>query len=453
MSDVRELTRSQQLGWAAGAMGTGMMIGSVSSYALFIMTNVLGIGAATAGLIIGLSKFYDVVIDPLIGRVSDRLDHRWGRRRPFLLVGLIIAPLAFIALFNAPVFEAPSFTIAYMVVVLLLIATGTSLFMVPYMAMAAEMTSSTNERTVLMSQRVFFNTLGLLAMSVALPAVISAFGGRPHGYGPAGVVMASVVVVSFATTFYLTRSAKFLPRTTGKPYTFTDQLRFIAGNKSFACFIAAKICTFLAQSSLQTTLLLYGVHILARDERFLAPFGIGYTVGSLAALPFWSWLMTRKVSKRTAYNISVLGLGLVFLTWLVATPGEPTWVATIRFLLVGALSAGSMTAGTSMLPDMMELDRRTTGVRQEGLYAAAYTLVENVGSTIGPVLVGFALGFTGFISSTGAATVAQPPAALLAISLCVSVVPAVFMSAAALLMRGYTVDDELRRLAAPSSPG
>lgn len=116
-------------------------------------------------------------------------------------------------------------------------------------------------------------------------------------------------------------------------------------------------------------------------------------------------------------------LGIVFLTWLAATPAEPAWVAIIRFLPVGALSAGGMTAGTSMLPDMMELDRRTTGVRQEGLYAAAYTLVENVGSTVGPVLVGFALGMTGFISTKGDGIAAQPAPALMAITLCVSVVP------------------------------
>lgn len=433
-------------------MGTGMMIGSVTSYALFIMTSVLGIGAATAGLLIGLSKFVDVIIDPVIGRISDRFDHRWGRRRPFLLIGLVVAPLAFIAIFNVSAAPSAALNVAMIAVILIAIAAGTSLFMVPYMAMAAEMTTSTAERTVLMSQRVLFNTLGLLAMSVALPYLVTTFGGRPVGFGPAGAIMAIVVAVSFATAFWSTRAAPFVPRTTDKDYTLGDQLRFIATNRSFACFIGAKICTFLAQSSVQGTLLIYGVYVLGRDERFLAPFGIGYTVGSLAALPFWAWLMTRKVSKRTAYNLAILGLGLVFLTWILAGPNEPTWAAWARFLAVGLLSAGSMTAGTAMLPDLMELDRRTTGVRQEGLYAGAYTLVENVGSTIGPVIVGAALGMAGFVATTGGATVSQPQSALTAIIICVSVVPALFMIVAAVLMRGYTVDNDLRVVASNDRP-
>lgn len=449
MSPARELTRVQQLGWSAGALGTNIMIGAVSSYALFIMTTLMGVGAATAGLLIGVSKVFDVLIDPLIGRWSDRTDSRWGRRRPFLLLGLALAPLAFVALFAAPLVAQGAGAAVYIGAVLVLIALGTSLFMVPYMAMAAEMTGSYDERTVLMSQRVFFNTVGLLAMTVMLPTLIARFGGGAQGYAQGGLVMAALVAVAFAQTFWLTRHAKTLPKTPDETYTLKDQLRFVLGNRSFACFIGAKICTFLAQSSLQGTLLLYGRYVLGRDERFLVPFGTGYTLGSLLALPLWTWVMTRGLGKRTAYVASILGLGAVFLTWLLATPSEPGWVAFARFFLVGVFSAGSMTAGTAMLPDIMEHDRRTSGVRQEGLYAAAYTLVENVGSAIGPVLLGLALGLTGFVSTRGVGElVAQPPAALAAITLCVSVVPAAFCVAAALLMRGYTVDTELRRLAA-----
>ncbi|MBL8643708.1 MAG: MFS transporter [Rhodospirillaceae bacterium] len=442
----RELTRVQQLGWSAGAIGTGIMIGAVSNYTLFIMTTLMGVGAATAGLLIGLSKVFDVLIDPIIGRVSDRTDHKWGRRRPFLLAGAALAPIGFIALFNAPLLTNDATAVPYIGVVLLLIALGTSLFMVPYMAMAAEMTQSYNERTVLMSQRVFFNTVALLMMTVMLPGLIRRFGGGAEGYSAAGFVMAGLVAWFFAQAFWFTRHTRTVAKTPDDAYTLRDQLKFIAGNRSFAVFIGAKICSFLAQSFLQGTLLLYGLYILGRDERFLAPFGVGYTLGSIVALPFWAWGMTRLISKRTAYIISILGLGVVFLTWLLAGPAEPTWVAFARFLLVGVFSAGSMTSGTAMLPDIMELDRRKSGVGQEGLYAAAYTLVENVGSAIGPVILGVTLSLTGFISTKGGGLVEQPPGALMALTICVSLVPAGFSIIAALLMRGYTVERELSAL-------
>jgi Na+/melibiose symporter-like transporter len=52
-----QLSRSQQLGWAAGSLGTAVMLGVLTSYALFYMTTYLGIGILLAGQLIGLSKF------------------------------------------------------------------------------------------------------------------------------------------------------------------------------------------------------------------------------------------------------------------------------------------------------------------------------------------------------------------------------------------------------------
>jgi len=151
-----QLRLSEQLGWATGSMGTGVMIGALTGYGLYYMTNYLGIAAGMAGSLIGLSKFYDMISDPVMGQISDRTRSKWGRRRPYLLVGTIACPLALLLLFHLPAFESSSLTVALIFFVLLLYATAFTFFNVPYFAMPAEMTSNYHERTVIMSQRVFF---------------------------------------------------------------------------------------------------------------------------------------------------------------------------------------------------------------------------------------------------------------------------------------------------------
>ena len=159
------------------------------------------------------------------------------------------------------------------------------------------------------------------------------------------------------------------------------------------------------------------------DESILAAFGIGYTVGSVTTLPVWNWLITKHIGKRKAFLISALGLGLIFLTWTLASHGEPSWLLYVRFLGLGVFSAGSQVAASAMLPDIMEYDRKITGVSQEGMYAAAFSIVEKVANTIGPVFIGALLGISGFIASEGGVRPDQPAEALLAIKLCVSVIP------------------------------
>lgn len=143
MADRHDMQRSQQLGWAAGSFGTAVMLGVLTS--------------------------------------SDRTHSRWGRRRPYLLAGAICCPLALSLLFVVPDFQSEAMMAGYITVILLLYATAFALFNVPYFAMPAEMTTHPDERTLIMSQRIFFSTLGVL-MIVGLALGMTGFiSGRDTG--------------------------------------------------------------------------------------------------------------------------------------------------------------------------------------------------------------------------------------------------------------------------------
>ena len=138
------------IGWGIGTLGASLLLNGFSFLALYYLTTVLGLGAALAGTLIGVSKVWDVFTNPLMGMVSDRTETRWGRRRPFLLVGAVVSGLAFAGLYSL---GTTSFSNSLPVITLLLIALGTgyTIFNVPYMAMPSEMLDDYHERTKLMS--------------------------------------------------------------------------------------------------------------------------------------------------------------------------------------------------------------------------------------------------------------------------------------------------------------
>jgi GPH family glycoside/pentoside/hexuronide:cation symporter len=437
---VNELRLSQQLGWAAGSLGTAIMLGALTSFGLFFMTTHLGIGALLAGQIIGLSKLYGVVADPLVGSLSDRSRAAGGRRRPFLRLGMLGCPAAVVLLFANPPLPGEIATAIYLAAVVLVYATAFSLFNVPYLAMPAEMTGNPRERTLLMSQRMVFSTLGVLAISVLGPALIRTFGGTTGAYTRMSWVMALIALLGMGLAWSLTAGTRTLPPSDRARYGMARQLRLIGQNRPFRVYMAAKICLFISQTAVQGTLLFFARHVLGRDESLLAMFGVGYTVGSLAALPLWTWAIRGALGKRNGFMISAVGLGITFLTWLAAGPAEPTAFLYGRFVALGIFSAGSLVSGAAMLPDIMEYDRRATGINQEGLYAAAFSMVEKFANTLGPMLTGTLLGLTGFIATKSGETAAQPQAAITAIHLGVSVVPCVLALAAAWTIRHYDLD-------------
>ena len=436
-----QLRLTEQLGWAMGSMGTGVMIGALTGYGLYYMTNYLGIAAGLAGSLIGLSKFYDMISDPVMGQISDRTRSKWGRRRPYLLVGTCACPLALLLLFHLPVLESGSLTVALIFFVLLLYATAFTFFNVPYFAMPAEMTSNYHERTVIMSQRVFFSTMSVVSVSVLGPFVIEAFGGGIAGYKGMSWVLAFLVFFGMGATFLLTKNVAFTLRSERGDYRVRNQVKLILNNKPFCTFIVAKSLIFIGSASAQGTLLFMGQFVLGRGEMILVGFGIGYTLGVVFSLPIWTRLIAKVLGKRNAFRIASIGLGLTMLTWWLATPNESFIVFYARFFFMGIFSAGGLVAGSAMLPDMMEYDRHRSGVSQEGLYAAAFSLIEKIAYTAGPAMLGLLLGAAGYISVQKGQFVDQPESAITAIRVAVGIIPGVLSIIGGLLIGFYDLDE------------
>ncbi|MFK8054334.1 MAG: MFS transporter, partial [Woeseiaceae bacterium] len=126
--------------WSFGGLATAFMLNVVAGFALYFMIAVLNINPALAGSILFAVKVFDVVTDPIVGSWSDRIQSKYGRRRPFLLVGSFLSAISFAMIFTTPLFENSSLTILYICASLMLHALGYTIFNIPYISMPSEMT-------------------------------------------------------------------------------------------------------------------------------------------------------------------------------------------------------------------------------------------------------------------------------------------------------------------------
>jgi Na+/melibiose symporter-like transporter len=176
------LSRGVVAAYAAGSIGTGgfgVLPGLVLAYYL---TDTLGVAAGIASLVVIVPKIADVLVDPLIGTVSDRSSHRMGTRVPLMLMGSLALPLLFVLTFAAPVSAGPGVGAVWVLVFFLLAASAYSLFQVPYIALPTELTGDYHERTRLVSVRIAVLALAILVIGGGGPALRNAAGGGAGGY-------------------------------------------------------------------------------------------------------------------------------------------------------------------------------------------------------------------------------------------------------------------------------
>ena len=149
------------------------------------------------------------------------------------------------------------------------------------------------------------------------------------------------------------------------------------------------------------------------------------------------------MSKQAVFVCSILLSVPVFLSFLMAQPGEPLWLLLARALVLGLSAGGALLMGQSLLPDTIDFDYRRSGLRREGVFSAIYSFVEKASFAAGPLVVGILLSAFGYVPGRpGAAPVVQTHQAMLGITMGVAVIPAIASMLAVLVLRFYRLTQE-----------
>jgi len=429
-------------GWASGTIGSSTALGAMSLLVLFYLTEYVGLSPVVAGLLIFISRIWDVFASLAVGQWSDRTQTRWGKRVPFLLVGAPLTALAYFILFAIPVGLSGFALNAYVMVALLLYASGYTLFVVPYLTIPVDITSVPHERTTMMTFRVAFMTLSSLIVSGLGPVLIEQFGGGRTGYAGMGAVHGLIILVTMFSCAVIVARIPVVTHAAPTTASINMQVRNILKNKPFKIFIGVKLCQLMSTATVGASLLYMARYILGEGEGFLVRFVIFQIAGTLLSLPGWSWL-ARRYGKRLTYMAAGYFYAAIALTWLFALAGEVGLVTNIRIFMIGVATAGLLVMGFSILPDTMAHNTKSSGISQEGTLAAIYSMVEKGTAAFGPLIAGMLLEASGFISAGGTnLPPTQPQTALIAILMLASAVPAICNVAGALLMTKFDLKEE-----------
>ena len=448
---VGKLPLSVKAGWGVGAFGSLGMLWMVNVFLLFFLVEHVGMDPAVAGIILFITRIYDLVSDPLIGHLSDKTRSRWGKRRPWMFAGAILSGLSAILAFNVPSFASDTATNVYELVVLLAYFTGFTLFYIPFMAMPAEMTDDYNERTSIMSFRVGYSSFAGIIIAAGMPALIARLGSDQEAYEVASIVAGVLISLSMLMTVAFTRGARELQQVTRQHYTVREYLTSLFRNRPFFTLAALKFIVFLSAGINGSASLFFMSHVLERGEMGQAFMTLVANLAGLLALPFWTRFSYGR-DKRWFWMLAMLGTAVLNASWAFSTPLEPDLIFGMRAFLIGALGSCGTVIGFSMLPDTIEYDRMTTGLDRSGVYTGLLGFIEKNAFACGPLLIGFLFSAVGVGGSEE-----QSESAIAAIILAKAWIPAGLLLVSAALLLTYRLNAkrlaELRSETTPAGQG
>jgi Na+/melibiose symporter-like transporter len=434
VSPANRLTRGTQLGYALGSIGTAAFGTVPGLLLLYYLTDVLGVAAGLAGLVVFAPKAWDVWLNPWVGSRSDRTQSRWGPRRPWMLAGGLTLPPLFVLVFAGPS-GPPALAATWVAGAFLLAATAYGFFQVPYVAQPAEITDDPDERSTLMSWRVAALALGILLAGAGAPAVVDAVGEDRGGYLAMSVFVAVLLALGMLGAVVGTRSAPTLT-TVRSEGTLGTNLRLAWRDGAYRVLLVGFVIQALGIGIMLAGVPYYSRHVL--DDPGAGTILFAALVGpAILVMPLWL-LVARRLGKRSGLLLASTVFALAAAALALGGPGRTALVVAL-VVLVGVGYAGMQMFPLSMLPDVIAADEAASGRRRAGVFTGVWTAAETLGLAIGPGVLGGLLGLAGYVASTGD-DVAQSSTAVTAVRLGFSLLPALVVLASLPVLARYRLD-------------
>lgn len=444
---------SQKTAFGVGMLANQMFPAVMSVFTVFLVM-ALNMDPLLAGILAAAPRVFDAITDPIMGYVTDNARTRWGRRRPFILIGGILAGLSYMLMWQLHPEDSTLYNFWYFLLMSLVFYLGYTIFATPLIALGYEMSSDYNERTSIMA---ISQWIGQIAWMVAPWAWVIVF--LPMFDNPAQGSRELAVVVGVICILLAVIPAIFckeppLPATHESKLSlngFAENLRsfFVSIAETFKCrpFLILCVATFLVFNAYmaitQFQYFIFVHYVFGGDAGAVGHYPAWY--GTLAAfataflvIPFVAW-MANRIGKRNAFiiamSISVVGYVLKFWFFSPETP----WLIFLTLPLTSCGIGGLFTLMMSMTSDVCDLDELNNGQRREGMFAAVYWWFVKLGQALALFLSGAALTLVGFDESPGAI---QSEATLTQLRIADAIIPAVGTLLGILIMRWYDVDQD-----------
>lgn len=369
----------------------------------------LGINPARLGFVLMLLQAWNAILDPVMGNLSDNARTRWGRRRPFMMVGAILTAAVSPWIWRPPIGWGENATIAYLIIVGMLFYAAFSCWAMAYYGLQLELTPSYDERTRLTAWITFFSKISGLLGGWALAIISGPFFANPETGKPDIVnglricswyIAALILIVGLLPAIFVKERYYEAETRHQARDPFWQSIRESSRCRPLWLLIGLSFFLVVGSASVGTLGQYVNIYYVCHGDIAAASVIAGWkgtvlVVTGILCIPLYTWLGER-YDKKIVVGL-MLGGSMCghLLNFVMMTPAHP-YLQIIPGIFESCAIAAVWLFVPSMKADIADFDELHTSRRREGSLNAFYSWFIKAALTCSMGLGGLVLTISGF---------------------------------------------------------
>ena len=426
------VTLKTKFSYGIGALGKDFAVSIIYIYLMFYYTDVVGISAAFVGTLFLVARVIDAITDPMMGMIVDNTRTRFGKFRPWIVIGTLVNSVFLLMVFSSHNFAGNSLYV-YAAITYILWGVSYTIMDIPYWSMFPALSDEREERERLVVwPRLFAATAWMIMGYYGLQAVENL---DSENLGNGFFVLCILIVGFFIFSAVVTAvNVKEQVKTaeTAVKFTLKDVIRIIKSNDQLQALFGS-VLTFNIAIQLVGGLAIYYFTYAIGSKELFPYFMLASGIAEMSGIFLFPFI-ARSLPRRFIWIIAcgfpivscavLLGAGILAPTniILVATAG-----AALKF---GHGLANGLS--TVMLADVVDYGEHRTGNRSESIIFSIQTMLVKAAGALAGFFIGIGLSLVGYIPN-----IEQPEDTVMGIRLLMIIIPVFLMIFSAMIYRAF----------------
>ncbi|MFM2484045.1 MFS transporter [Celerinatantimonas yamalensis] len=428
-----KLSVIEKVGFGSGDMAVNVVISSMMLIITFFYTDIFGLRAQDLAALFIVVRLIDAVTDPLMGIITDKVNTRWGRYRPYFLILAVPFGIAVFLTFSTPDWGYNA-KLVYAYATYIFVTLIFTAVTIPYISLIGVLTNDPQERLSANGYRLFLAKVAAFLVTIIVPQ-LSAVWGQGNiqlGYKLSMGLMGAMATLLFLFCFFTTKErVEYQPTS----ISIWQQAKVLVKNDQWLLLCFSCVTGTVGYVVRGSVAAYYAKYYLGGGPVMISNFLATGVTASILAMVVSTWI-TKRFCKIKLFRYSQILVALISIVMFFSVGQNDVVLAFILYFILSFVVDLHAPVFWSAIAEAVDYGAVKNGDRASGLSFGGISFCQKFGMGIAGAIVGLLLTYFNYIPNQ-----VQSEFTLTGIALMLSIIPGFFHLLMGLAMFKYKITD------------